>query len=89
MKLLGDKILIKVLEEETQTTGGIVLVTTDTGYCNAEVIAVGDTKELKDSGIKERDRVATSKQLIKEIEIDRVKYDMLKLENVIAILDNV
>jgi len=87
MKLLGDKILIEILQEETQTASGILLTTTDTGYCNVKVLHIGDTKELKESGIKEGDKLATSNQLIKEIEINRVKYNMLKLENVIAILD--
>ena len=40
-KPLGDKIIVRKLEDETQTTGGLILVTDQRTIKTAEVVAVG------------------------------------------------
>ena len=94
MKLvpLGDRVVLKQLEAEETTKSGIVLPgQAQEKPQQAEVIAVGpggmvDGKEVK-MEVKEGQDVIYSKYSGSEIEIDKVKYVILKQSDILAIVE--
>lgn len=91
LKPIGDRIVIKLVEAEEKTASGIVLPSTAKEKPQiAEVIAVSDSvkeeKENKDI-IKVSDKVIFSKYAGTEIKIDGVDYIVVKVEDVLAIVE--
>ena len=93
VKPLGDKILVKRLEAETKTAGGIVLPdTAKEKPKEGKVIRVGDGKVL-DSGekvpfqVKKGDRVLFSSFAGTEEKIDGKEYLIMSEDDVLAIID--
>ncbi len=92
LKPLGDKIVLKVVEVEEKTKGGIIL--TDTSKEKpliAKVIAVG-TGEIVDGkkiplDVKEGDTVIYSKFAGNEITVDDVDYLIVKQSDILAICE--
>lgn len=92
LKPLGDKIVLKVVEVEEKTKGGIIL--TDTSKEKpliAKVIAVG-TGEVVDGkkiplDVKEGDTVIYSKFAGTEITVDDVDYLIVKQSDILAICE--
>lgn len=92
LKPLGDKIVLKVVEVEEKTKGGIIL--TDTSKEKpliAKVIAVG-TGEIVDGkkiplDVKEGDTVIYSKFAGNEISVDDVDYLIVKQSDILAICE--
>jgi chaperonin GroES len=93
LKPLGDRIVIKALEAETTTSGGIVLPDTakerpQTG----EVLAVGPGKTL-DNGtvaaleVKVGDKVVYSKYGGTEIKVAGEEYIILRQDDVLGIVE--
>ena len=92
IKPLGEKILVKRLEAEEKTAGGIVLPdTAKEKPQEAKVIAVGDGK-VSDDGktvplkVKAGDRVLFGKYSGTEITVDDKEYLILKEEDILAIV---
>ncbi len=93
LKPLGDRIVVKALEAETTTSGGIVLPDTakerpQTG----EVLAVGPGKTL-DNGtvsaleVKVGDKVVYSKYGGTEIKVGGEEYMILRQDDVLGIVE--
>ncbi|HIT56937.1 MAG TPA: co-chaperone GroES [Candidatus Galloscillospira stercoripullorum] len=94
MKLtpLADRVIIKMLEAEETTKGGIIL----TGAAKekpevAEVISVGpgglvDGKEIKMT-VKPGDKVITSKYSGTEVKIDGEEYTIVRQGDILAIVE--
>ena len=89
---LGEKVLVKRLESEEKTAGGIVLPDAAMEKPQrAPVLAVGDGK-LLDSGqrsplaVKKNDRVLLSKWGGTEIKIDGDEYLILDESDILAVL---
>jgi len=92
MKPLGDKILVKRLEAEGKTTGGIVLPdTAKEKPREGKVISVGPGKML-DSGekgkmqLKKGDRILFTSYAGTEVTMDGEEYLIMPEEDVLAIV---
>ncbi len=91
IKPLGDRVLIKMLESEEKTKGGIVLPGSAKEKPQvAEVIAVGpgtvvDGKEIK-MEVKAGDKVLISKYSGTEVKIDNQEYTILKQSDILAVV---
>ena len=89
---LRDRIIVKRLEEEEKTKGGIIIPdTAKEKPIEGKVIAVGDGK-IKEDGtkismeIKKGDRVLFAKYGGTEIKIDGEEYLMMREDDVLAII---
>lgn len=92
IKPIGDKILIKRLQAEEKTKGGIVLPeTAKEKPKEGRVVALGQGR-LLDNGtrspftVKENDRIIFSSYAGTEIKIDGEEYLILTEEEVLAIV---
>ncbi|MBI4612255.1 MAG: co-chaperone GroES [Planctomycetes bacterium] len=93
VKPIGDKILVRRLEAEEKTAGGIVLP--DTAKEKPKegiVLAVGDGRLLKDGKrapfqVKVDDRVLFSSYAGSEVRVDGEEYLIVSEEEVLAVLD--
>jgi len=90
---LGDKIVVKRLESEEVTAGGIVLPDSAREKPQqGRVLSVGDGKLLKDGtrsphDIKEGDRVLFASYAGHEIKIDDNDLLIMSCDDIIAVLD--
>ena len=90
---LHDRILVKRLEEETKTSGGLFIPdTAKEKPIQATVIAVGAGKRDKDGkvialDVKAGDKVLFSKYSGSEIKIDGDEHLIMREEDILAILD--
>ncbi|MBU5436564.1 co-chaperone GroES [Tissierella sp. MSJ-40] len=91
LKPLGDRVVIKKVEVEEKTKSGIVLPSTAKEQPQmAEVVAVGDeiaNDEKKKDQIKVNDKVIFSKYAGTEIKVDGVEYTILKLNDILAVVE--
>ena len=92
IKPLGDRIVIKMLENEEKTKGGLVLPDSAKEKPQvAEVTAVGpggvvDGKDVV-MELVPGDRVLISKYAGTEVKIDGVEYTILRQSDVLAIVE--
>ncbi|HQA60597.1 MAG: co-chaperone GroES [Tepidanaerobacteraceae bacterium] len=92
IKPLGDRIVIKVLEKEEKTKGGIVLPdTAKEKPQKGEVLAVG-SGEIVDGKkvpleVKVGDKIIFSKYAGTEVKIDDEEYLILRQSDVLAIIE--
>ncbi|MBM7581931.1 chaperonin GroES [Caldicoprobacter guelmensis] len=94
MKLrpLGDRVVIKALETEETTKGGIVLPSSAKEKPQmAEVIAVGpggmvDGKEIK-MEVKVGDKVIYSKYAGTEVKLDNEEYIIVRQSDILAVVE--
>ncbi len=92
LKPLGDRVIVKSLEVEETTKGGIVLPGSAKEKSGiAEVVAVGpggivDGKEVT-MNIKVGDKVVCAKYSGTEIKYDGVEYSILKQSDILAIVE--
>lgn len=90
---LGDRILVKRLEGETQSAGGIIIPdTAKEKPIQAEVIAVGSGRKDKDGkvhalDVKQGDRVLFSKYGGTEVKIEGEEHLILREDDVLAVLE--
>ncbi|WP_130861813.1 co-chaperone GroES [Bacilliculturomica massiliensis] len=91
IKPLGDRVVIKRLEAEEKTTGGIILTASAKEQPQmAEVMAVGpggvvDGKEIK-MEVKEGDKVIFSKYAGTEIKYDGEDYIIVSQRDILAVV---
>lgn len=90
-KPLGDRILIKQLDAEEKTAGGIILPeTAKEKPQKAEVVAVGEGKKVDDKivpvSLKVGDKVLYGKYAGTEVVIDQAEYIIIKEEDVLGII---
>ena len=90
---LHDRVVIKRMEEERLSAGGIVIPDTATEKpIKGEVVAVGEGKPL-DNGqvralkVKAGDKVLFSKYSGSEIKIDGEEHLIMREEDLLAVLD--
>ena len=92
LKPLSDRVILKAMEAEEKTKGGIIL----TGGSKekpemAEVVAVGpggtvDGKEVVMT-VKVGDKVLTSKYSGTEVKVDGEKYTIVRQNDILAIVE--
>ena len=91
---LHDRILIKRVEEEEKTKGGIIIPdSAKEKPIEGKVIAVGNGKRLEDGKlagleVKAGDRILFGKYSGTEIKLDGEEHLILREEDVLGILDN-
>ncbi len=93
IKPVGDRVVIKALEQEDKTKSGIVLPdTAKEKPQEGEVVAVG-TGKLLDNGqkvqleVSEGDRIIYSKYAGTEIKLDEEDYLILSERDILAIVE--
>ena len=95
MKLrpLHDRVIVKRLEAETKTAGGIVIPDSATEKpVKGEVIAVGNGKILEDGkvrplDVKVGDKILFGKYSGTEVKLDGQEYVVMREEDIMAIFD--
>lgn len=91
LRPLGDRIIIKKVEAEEKTKSGIVLPSTAKEQpLMAEIVAVGDeilNDEKKKEQVKVGDKVIFSKYAGTEIKVDGVELTILKLMDILAVVE--
>lgn len=90
---LHDRVLVKRLEAETKSAGGIVIPDTATEKpVRGQVIAVGKGKllengELRPLDIKNGDKILFGKYSGTEVKIDGEEYLVMREDDVMAVID--
>jgi len=90
---LNDKVLIKRLEAEEKTKGGIVLPdSAKEKPQKGTVLAIGKGRQLKDGGraamqVAKGDKVLFSSYAGTEIKIDGEEYMLMDESDILAVLD--
>ena len=89
---LGDRVLVKALESEEKTKGGIVLPdTAKERPSKGEIIAVGTGKVFEDGtkkplAVKIGDKILFGKYAGTEVKVKDQEYLILREEDILAIL---
>ena len=94
VKPLQDRVLVKRLEEETKTAGGIIIpdnhkekpargevISTGTGYRNND----GSTRPLD---VKKGDQILFSKYAGTEVKVDGKEYILMKEDEILGVIQN-
>lgn len=91
LKPLGDRYIVKVLEKDEKTAGGIVLPDKAKEKPQVgEIVAVGTGKTLDDGTkvqmeLKVKDKVVFSKYAGSEVKIDGEEYLILRQDDILAV----
>ena len=92
LKPLSDRVILKALEAEEKTKGGIILTSNAKEKPEmAEVVAVGpggtvDRKEVFMT-VKVGDKVLTSKYSGTEVKVDGEEYTIVRQNDILAIVE--
>ncbi len=90
---LGEKLLIKRVEVESKTRGGIVLPdTAKEKPTEGKVVALGDGKLLKSGGrasfqVKKGDRVIFNSYGGTEVKVDGEEYLLMSEDDILAVIE--
>ena len=90
---LNDKILVKRLEAEEKTAGGILLPdTAKEKPRQGKILSLGDGKLLEDGKraafqVKEGDRVLFSSYSGNEVQVDGEEYLIMSEDDILAVID--
>ena len=88
VKPLGDRVLIKRLEAEEKTQGGILLTSSAQEKPQmAEVVAVGPGTEEVKMEVKAGDKVIFSKYAGNEIKVDGEELILMSQKDILAIVE--
>jgi len=89
IKPIGNRILVKAEETETQTKSGIFLPETidKTDKQIGKVIALGEGEGLKKLNIKVGNKVVFDKFTGSDIQVDKVDYKFLKHEDILGVIE--
>ena len=92
IKPLADRVVIKMLEAEETTKGGIILTSSAQEKPQvAEIVAVGPggvvDGEKVEMEVKVGDKVLISKYAGTEVKVDGVEYTILRQSDILAIVD--
>ncbi len=93
LKPLYDRVVVKKVEMEQKTAGGIILPDTAKEESQiGEVVAVGEGKllengEVRPLKVKEGDKVLFSKYAGNEVELDGEKLLIIREEDILAIVE--
>jgi len=85
---LGDRVLVKPLEEEQVTASGIVLPDTvdREKKIEAEIVALGDGEKLTKLNLKVGDKVIIEKWGGEEVKVGDVEHKIVDHEKVLAVI---
>ena len=87
IKPLADRVLVKPAPAETKTAGGIIIPdTAKEKPLQGEVLAVGNGTKDEEMILKPGDTVLYRKYAGNEVELDGVKYMIMRQSDVLAIL---
>ena len=87
IKPLADRVLVKPAPAETKTAGGIIIPdTAKEKHLQGEVLAVGNGTKDEEMILKPGDTVLYGKYAGNEVELDGVKYMIMRQSDVLAIL---
>jgi chaperonin GroES len=92
IKPLGDRILVKILEEDEQVKGGIIIPDSAKEKSQeAEVVALGTGKKdsdgkAQDFEVKVGDKVLISKYGGTEIKLDGANHQLLREDDILGII---
>ena len=92
LKPLNDRVLVKRLEEETKTAGGIIIPdSAKEKPMKGEVIAVGPGKVGDDGkrtklAVEKGDKVLFNKYAGTEVKIDGVEHLMMREDDILAVI---
>ena len=85
IKPLGDRVLVKMLEGETKTAGGIYIPqTAQEKTQEGVVVAVGDDESIK---VKAKDRVLYDKYAGSTIKVDGEEQLIVKISDILAVIE--
>ena len=90
---LHDRLIVKRLEEEEKTKGGIIIPdSAKEKPIEGKVIAVGEGKLNKDGkkiplGVKKGDRILFARYAGSEVKIDGEEHMMMREDEVLAIIE--
>ncbi len=88
VKPLGDRVLIKRLEAEEKTKGGIILTSAAKEQPQmAQVLAVGPGTEDVKMEVKAGDKVIFSKYAGTEIKVDEEELIIMSQKDILAIVE--
>lgn len=93
IKPLGDRVVLKVIDDVQQTQGGIFIPdSAKEKPQKGEVVAVGlgdttDAGERKPMDVKVGDKVLYAKYSGTDIKMDGVEYKILSVKDVLAIIE--
>lgn len=91
LKPLGDRVVIKKVEAEEKTKSGIVLPNSAKEQPQmAEIVALGadiENDEKKKGQVKVGDKVIFSKYAGSEIKLDNEELTVLKLSDILAVVE--
>ena len=93
LKPLGDRIVVKVIEDTEQTSGGIFIPdSAKEKPQKGEVVAVGEGKtndkgEKEPMGVNVGDIVLYAKYAGTEVKMDGVEYKILSIKDALAIVE--
>jgi len=86
IKPLGDRVLVKPVDSETVTKGGIYIPqTAQEKTTEGVVVAVGDDKDV--IKVKAKDRVMYDKYAGTEVKIDGVDHLIVKMDDILAVIE--
>ncbi len=88
IKPLQDRVVVKMVEAEETTKGGIIL----SGSAKekpevAEVLAVGDGKNDVTMTVKKGDKVLISKYAGTNVKLDGEEYIIVKMDDILAVVE--
>ena len=87
IKPLADRVLVKPAPAETKTAGGIIIPdTAKEKPLQGEVLAVGNGTKDEEMILKPGDTVLYGNYAGNEVELDGVKYMIMRQSDVLAIL---
>ena len=86
MKVLNEKVLVKVATDEEVTESGIILTSTkqERKY-EGVVVDVGDNPDIEKNGVKKGSYVYYPKGLNNPIIIDDEEYDVVSIYDIVAV----
>ncbi len=84
IKPLGDRVLVKMIEGETKTAGGIYIPqTAQEKTQEGVVLAVGDDESIK---VKVKDRVIYDKYAGSTIKVEGEEQLIVKMSDILAVI---
>jgi chaperonin GroES len=85
IKPLGDRVLVKMVEGETKTAGGIFIPqTAQEKTQEGVVVAVGDDESIN---VKAKDRVLYDKYAGSTIKVDGEEQLIVKISDILAVIE--
>ena len=93
IKPIGDKVLVKRLEAEAKTAGGIVLPdSAKEKPKEGKVVAVGEGKQLESGDraefqVKAGDRVLFTSYAGTDVKVDGEEYLLMSEDDILAVID--